>query len=484
MNSPIATHQRFWLVFLLFLHTVNTYMDRVCISAAKGSMQKDISGLDDQMMGYVFGIFAIGYALFQIPAGWFSDRAGPRRALTIVVIVWSIFTALTGAVFTAISLLIVRFLFGAGEAGAYPGATRALYSWLPAKERGLGQGLFHSGARIGAALSLIVMPWVIASIGWRMTFVANAAIGLIWGAVWWFWYRDDPSEHAKVNAAEVDLIRKGIAEEAAAETKVPYIQVVTSLNVLLAMFQYAASNITFFISITWLQPYLVETFGPEYAYLASLPLLCGAIALWVSGYSVTFLHKRGMPVMSRRLPAMMGYTLGAIGLLLCTQTSEATSVWTFIACFSLATFGVEMTLASSWAFCMDIGGSRSGAVSAAMNMVGNMGAAVSAVAFPFFVANVTVPVIAETTGTANSFFLFAATMNILAVVAWVFMNPLRQLNEISAAALKVRLALFLSLFVLVISALVYTKFLYRPKPQKEARVDQVYSAFVMVETLA
>jgi ACS family glucarate transporter-like MFS transporter len=484
MNSPIATHQRFWLVFLLFLHTVNTYMDRVCISAAKGSMQKDISGLDDQMMGYVFGIFAIGYALFQIPAGWFSDRAGPRRALTIVVIIWSIFTALTGAVFTAISLLIVRFLFGAGEAGAYPGATRALYSWLPAKERGLGQGLFHSGARIGAALSLIVMPWVIASIGWRMTFVANAAIGLIWGAVWWFWYRDDPSEHAKVNAAEVDLIRKGIAEEAAAETKVPYIQVVTSLNVLLAMFQYAASNITFFISITWLQPYLVETFGPEYAYLASLPLLCGAIALWVSGYSVTFLHKRGMPVMSRRLPAMMGYTLGAIGLLLCTQTSEATSVWTFIACFSLATFGVEMTLASSWAFCMDIGGSRSGAVSAAMNMVGNMGAAVSAVAFPFFVANVTVPVIAETTGTANSFFLFAATMNILAVVAWVFMNPLRQLNEISAAALKVRLALFLSLFVLVISALVYTKFLYRPKPQKEARVDQVYSAFVMVETLA
>ncbi len=484
MNQPLATRQRFWLVFLLFFHTVNTYMDRVCISSASGSMQKDISGLDDQMMGYVFGIFAIGYALFQIPAGWFSDRAGPRLALTIVVIVWSLFTALTGAVFTAVSLLVVRFLFGAGEAGAYPGATRALYSWLPAKERGLGQGLFHSGARIGAALSLIVMPWVISSIGWRMTFVANAAIGLIWGAVWWFWYRDEPSEHAKVNSAEVELIRRGIAEEQAAETKVPYIQVVTSLNVLLAMFQYAASNITFFISITWLQPYLKETFGAEYAYLASFPLLCGAVALWVSGYSVTMLHKWGMPVMSRRLPAMIGYTLGAIGLLLCTQTTEATSVWTFIACFSLATFGVEMTLSSSWAFCMDIGGSRSGAVSAAMNMVGNMGAAVSAVAFPFFVANVTVPVIAETTGTANSFFLFAATMNILAVVAWTFMNPLRQLKEISASALKARLALFLVLFVLVIAALVYTKFLYNPQPEPEADASAVYQTLVMMEALA
>ena len=144
MNGSAATHQRFWLVLLLFLHTVNTYMDRVCISAAKDSMQSDISGLDDQMMGYVFGIFDVGYALFQVPSGWFSDRAGPRRALTIVVIILSIFTALTGAVYTAMSLLIVRFLFGVGEAGAYPGATRALYTWLPAKERGIGQGIFHS----------------------------------------------------------------------------------------------------------------------------------------------------------------------------------------------------------------------------------------------------------------------------------------------------------------------------------------------------
>ncbi len=459
MNESIATRQRYWLVFLLFLHTVNTYMDRVAISSAKGPMQDDISGLDDQMMGYVFGIFAIGYALFQIPAGWFSDRAGPRRALTIVVIVWSIFTAMTGAVFTAVSLLIVRFLFGVGEAGAYPGATRALYSWLPAKERGFGQGIFHSGARVGAAASLVLMPWLIDLIGWRMTFVANAVIGLVWGAVWWIWYRNEPSEHSKTNQAEVDLIRRGIEAEASKQPAVPYIQVVTSANVLLAMFQYAASNITFFISITWLQPYLRDTWGDQYAALASLPLLCGAVALWVSGYAVTYLHHRGMPVVSRRLPAMIGYSLGAIGLLLCTQTAQSDSAWVFIASFSLAIFGVEMTLSPSWAFCMDIGGSRSGAVSAAMNMVGNMGAAVSAVAFPFFVAHVTIPVIAETPGTAKSFFVFAAAMNSLAVIAWIFMNPLRELKEISASALKTRLVLFLALVLLVITALIYTKFL-------------------------
>lgn len=479
MNATPATRQRYWLVFLLFLHTVNTYMDRVCISAAKDSMQSDITGLDDQMMGYVFGIFAIGYALFQIPAGWFSDRAGPRHALTIVVIVWSLFTALTGAVWTAISLLVVRFLFGVGEAGAYPGATRALYSWLPAKERGLGQGIFHSGARIGAAVSLILMPWLIELIGWRWTFVLNAILGLVWGGVWWIWYRNEPGEHAAVNDAEADLIQRGISEERVPTSAVPYIQIVTSANVLLAMFQYAASNITFFISITWLQPYIRETWGDEFAWVASLPLLGGAVALWLSGWLVTTLHRRGLPVASRRIPAMIGYALGAIGLLLCTQMVAAATVWPFIACFALATFGVEMTLSPSWAFCMDIGGARSGAVSAAMNMVGNMGAAVSAVAFPWFVASVTIPFFAESTGTASSFFVFAAAMNTLAVVAWLFMNPQRELRQLSRADLTKRVVFFAGMIVLVVSALIYTKFLL-PK-QADSATEQETEQSVQAE---
>ena len=483
MNTS-PTHQRFWLVFLVFLHTVNTYMDRVAISSAKDAMQRDIVGLDDQMMGYVFGIFAVGYALFQIPAGWFSDKAGPRHALTIVVVVWSIFTAMTGMVYTAISLLVVRFLFGVGEAGAYPGATRALYSWLPARERGLGQGIFHSGARVGAALSLILMPWLINRIGWRMTFVANAFVGLLWGVIWWFWYRNEPSEHASVNAAEVELIRQGIAAEGTASPQLPYIQVVTSANVLLAMFQYAASNITFFISITWLQPYISKTWGYQYASLASLPLLSGAAALWISGYAVTALHTRGMAVMSRRLPAMIGFLIGALGLILSSQLSGSSSVWTFIVCFSLAIFGVEMTLSPSWSFCMDIGGPRSGAVSAAMNMVGNMGAALSAVAFPFFVANVTIPHFAEQAGTANSFFLFAAVVNVFAAVAWLAMNPLRELPVISAAALRRRLILFVIMIIAVVCALVYTNLLLKKDSQKasDRRSDRSLTSAVVCQS--
>ncbi|MEM7235450.1 MAG: MFS transporter [Planctomycetota bacterium] len=331
---------------------------------------------------------------------------------------------------------------------------------------------------MGAALSLVLMPMIIDAIGWRMTFVANAALGLAWGVAWWVWYRNQPEDHPKVNEAEVALIKAGIQEDQqSGDRPVPYVQVVTSANVLLAMFQYAASNITFFISITWFQPYVVKKWTKAYAYAASLPLLAGAVALWISGWLVTYLHRKGMPVMSRRLPAMVGYAVGAFGLLISTQTVAEESPWPLVACFSLAIFGVEMTLSSSWAFCMDIGGNRSGAVSGAMNMVGNLGAALSAVAFPYFVANVTIPVLAETPETASSFFVFAAGINLLAIVAWAFMNPRRPLKEISAKALRARLVLFVALIVFVVSAVVYTKFFAKdetketqdPSPKVEAQ---------------
>jgi ACS family glucarate transporter-like MFS transporter len=303
------------------------------------------------------------------------------------------------------------------------------------------------------------MPVLIHWVGWRLTFVANALVGLIWGLVWWSWYRDEPRQHPSFNRAEIELIERGIEDDSPTQRSMPFIQIATSANVLLAMFQYAASNITFFISITWLQPYVLKAWGESYAYVASIPLLCGALALWVSGYSVTYLHRLGYAVGSRRLPAMCGFLLSALGLLLCTRAADSVSVWPFIACFSIAIFGVEMTLSSSWAFCMDIGGSRSGAVSGAMNMVGNLGAAVSAVAFPYFVANVTIPGIAETLGTANSFFVFAALTNVLAAFAWIFMNPLREQVPLTHQALKIRLAMFLVLIVIVVVALLYTKFL-------------------------
>jgi len=451
-NKHSRSRGRYWLIGLLFLHTVNTYMDRACISSAAAAMRRDL-GIDQQMMGYIFGMFALGYALFQIPAGGLADAFGPRRVLAWVVAFWSAFTMLTAAAFNAASLLIIRFLFGVGEAGAFPGATRALQDWVPAQERGLAQGLFHSGARVGAALSLFLMPLLVLLIGWRLTFVVNGLIGIVWIAAWLVWFRDNPRDHPGVNAAELEHIRRGLREDAAPSVKIPFALIVTSGNMLLAMFQYIASNVTFYISFTWLQPYLIEQWEPKAALYAPIPLIFGMFAHWTAGATVTWLHSKGYPVASRRIPAMVGFALGAFGLLLTIQAGGASPLL-FVLCFSVAVFGVEMTIAPSWAFCMDIGGGKSGAVSGAMNMLGNMGSAFSAIVFPYFVAHVTLPWLAPTTGTANSFFVFAATINVLAAIAWLFMNPGRKISEsVSPQQARLRLVLFIVVAVLLVGGL-------------------------------
>ena len=449
----MRNRQRDILIGLLFFHSVNTIMDRVAISSAKTSIIRDL-GLTDQMMGWVFGIFALGYALFQVPAGWFADRFGPRKALTWVVTAWSIFTMLTGAVVGAVSMLVVRFLFGVGEAGAYPGATRAYYSWLPVRERGIGQGIMFSGARLGAAVSLFTMPLVIGLVGWRWTFVLNGLVGVVWAAVWLGWFRDDPGDNPRVGPAELDEIREDRGREFVASTRASFGQIFTSLNMALAMFQYFAHNVTFFICYTWLLPYLESQWGYQAIFYAPLPLLAGALANWTSGGLVTRLYRDGHHLGSRRVPAIIGFALATFGLLLATQTGSV--VW-FIIFFSVAIFGIDMILSPSWAFCMDVGGDKSGAVSASMNMVGNIGAALSAILFPFFAAHITLPYFAVETGTGNSFFVFAAVLNVLAVVCWLFMDPNRESNpDLSPLAVRVRMALmFVALMALALGSLVY-----------------------------
>ena len=450
------TRARFILIALVFLHTLHTYIDRVCISAAAADIKRDLA-ISDQMMGHIFAVFAIGYALCQIPAGWMADRYGARRALTWVVGAWSVFTAATGLAFNAASLLVIRFLFGVGESGAFPGATRALYAWLPARERGIAQGVFHSGARVGAAFSLLLLPWLIAAIGWRWMFLIAGASGILWVAAWYLWFRDDPAVHRGVNAAELALIRAdqpGAAKTAGA----PLWTILTSTNLLLAMAQYVASNVTFFISFTWLLPYLQSRWGAGAAMLAPIPLVAGTLAQWSSGWLVTTLHARGAHLASRRLPAMAGFLISAVGLVLCATASPGSPL-AFVLCFSVAVFGVEMTISPSWAFCMDIGGTHAGTVSGAMNMVGNLGSAAGAILFPWCIAHVTLPIVAERPGTANAFFVFAAALNIGAALAWLGMNPLRAAANVGPGQARLRAAVFIGLILLVIALVVIPKLL-------------------------
>lgn len=456
LKKIFSSNQRYILILLLFFHTVNTYMDRICISAASSEIKHDLS-ISDQMMGYIFGIFAIGYALFQIPSGWLVDKFGPRKTLTIVVTTWSSFTILTGAAWNTVSLLVIRFLFGIGESGAFPGATRAFYTWIPANERSIAQGIFHSGARVGSALSLFLIPLLILTIGWRYTFFVLGLLGIIWAIIWYRWFRDLPSKHKSVTILENEYISKGIEIQTKETTKdeLSFAQIVTSRNMLLAMFQYIASNITFFISFTWMLPYMISKWGTTANYYAWIPLAIGTTAHWISGFLGNFIFSKGFISASRKLPAIVGFCLSIVGLLFTSQFGNSTPL-SFVLFFSIAVFGVEMTVSPSWSFCMDIGGKQSGAVSGAMNMLGNFGSAFSAVIFPYFVAHISIPYFAPKTGSADSFFVFAASINLLAVIAWLFMNPQKKIKTLSSQKAKMGLLFFISAIgILLASMLIY-----------------------------
>lgn len=414
--------KRYLLVLFTFLLSLLLYIDRINISVAKDPIM-DSLGLTNKQMGWVFSAFGLGYALFQTPGGMLADRFGPRSILTAVVSFWSFFTGLTAAAWNFVSLLVVRFLFGAGEAGAFPNMARAFYSWIPMTERGIVQGINFSGSRLGAAFALPVVAWMITAFGWRKTFAFWAAVGLAWAFIWYLWFRNDPTEHPGIDKQELEHIlktRQQATEDKSKQRKLSGKMLFTSHNMWLAMIQYFCSNFTFFFALSWLFPHLREQYDLkpiQTGLFAAAPLVCGALGNWFSGWLVDRIYKRDQWVLSRRVPAMLGFTLAAIGLVVSIYMRHPISAVVFL---SIAIFGADMTLSPSWALCIDIGRKHAGAVSGTMNMAGNIGSFVTALAFPY---------LKDWTGSVVPFFFVGAGLNVLAILLWSFVRPDKVLEE-------------------------------------------------------
>ncbi len=408
---------RYRMVFGTFVLAMIVLFDRILISVAKDPVANDLE-LSDTQMGWALSIFALGYALFQTPSGYLADKLGARKVLTAVVSIWSIFTALTGAVFNFIGLLIVRFLFGAGEAGAFPGMASAIFSWIPAKERGLVHGINFSGGRIGAAIALPFAAWLIDLTSWRMSFMILGAVGILWALIWYWWYRDSPKEHSAVANSELKVIQEGTKNEKGTRKAISFKKLFSSGGMWLMMGQYFSSNFTFFFCLTWLFPHLKAKYNldvVEAGFHASAPFIFGALGNWFSGWLVDLIYRMGKWDLSRKLPAIIGFCLAAIGILASIYMEEVTGAVIFI---SLAVFGADMTLSPSWSTCLDIGKEHSGTVSGTMNMAGNLGSFFTALAFPYMVAF---------TGSNTPFFILAAVLNILAIPMWLAVKPQKPL---------------------------------------------------------
>lgn len=400
---------RYVVVVGMFILALLLYIDRVCISVAKDAISGDL-GLSDKAMGWVLSAFALGYALFQVPSGMLADRLGPRAVLTAIVSIWSAFTAFTGMVWNYVSLLLVRFLFGAGEAGAFPSMSRVTYSWIPIRERGIVIGLNFSGSRLGAAFALPFVAWLITAFGWRNAFFILGGIGIGWSLLWWLGFRDLPEEHPRLSEAEKEEILQGRQQdEAGASEKVPLRKLLLSKNMRIAIVQYFCSNFTFFFALTWLFPHLKETYDlntMDAGWYAIAPFIAGAFGNWVSGALVDRMYAGGNWNRSRSLPAMIGFGLAAVGMI---GSVYMTTPLTAVIFLSIGIFGADMTLSPSWALCVDIGKKSSGAVSGTMNMAGNIGSFLTALAFPY---------LAAWTGSVDYFFYIAALLNILAMYLW------------------------------------------------------------------
>jgi MFS transporter, ACS family, glucarate transporter len=278
-----------------------TYMDRVCISVTAPAILRELR-LSNIEMGFVFSAFTAAYALFEIPTGWWADRIGSRHVLTRIVTWWSIFTGLTGVAWNFPSLLALRALFGAGEAGAWPTVARALSRWFPEQERGTAQGIFFMGAHLGGGLTPILVAAIAARIGWRGTFPLLSFFGFIWAVSWFRWYRDEPRDHASITPEELGWIeggRRSTPEKSGGDNI--FRAALRTPGIWFLCLMYFTQTYGFNLYVTWMPTYLQHEkhlHGNVLAILAGLPLLLSVPADLFGG------------ILTDRLSQKLGLRLG------------------------------------------------------------------------------------------------------------------------------------------------------------------------------
>jgi ACS family glucarate transporter-like MFS transporter len=318
-------------------------------------------------------------------------------------------------------MLVIRFFFGAGEAGAFPALSKVVFNWFPIGERGIIQGINFSGSRIGAAFAMPLVAWMIREAGWRHTFLVFGLFGILYAILWYFLFRDKPEDIRFIGAKEVEYIKKNRQQSTPGAAKlIPFKSLMKSPLMWKVMVQYICSNFTFYFSITWMYTYIQERFQlgvVEAGLYTSIPLISGAAGNWVAGILVDAIYRKGKWKLSRRLPAILGFALSAIGMLMVTQVNSPLIAVIFM---SLALFGADMTLSPSWAFCIDIGKESAGTVSGTMNMAGNLGAFVTIIAFPYLF---------KWTGHYEPFFIICAGLSLVAILMWLSLNPAEALTN-------------------------------------------------------
>jgi ACS family glucarate transporter-like MFS transporter len=422
---------RWFLIFSLFVLSAVSYLDRVNISIAGGSIV-DAYHLTDVQLGKVFSALVAGYALFQTIGGYLADRYGPRRVLTGGVVWWGIFTGLTalvpaGAGSALLLFVAVRFLLGAGESVIYPAANQFVARWIPVRERGIANGWIFAGVGAGAGLSPPLITYVMVHYGWRSSFWVCAVLGLLAGAVWFVAARDTPAEHPRVSATELATIQSGLTLEtsgsAPQRTLVPWKRVLRSREVWAVTVGYFCYGYVAWIFFSWFYRYLAKVRGLDLkssAFYSMLPFLAMLVCCLLGGTINDRLTKSHGARLGRCGVAAVSMILAAIFIACGSQVRGARLASVVLAGGAGALY---LSQSSFWSVTADIAGSSSGSVSGFMNMGGQIGGTVTGSLTPWIAARY---------GWTASF-LVAAALCTLGAASWLFVNPL---NSLASSHLK------------------------------------------------
>lgn len=364
----------FWLCSMAAI----LYLDRVCWAKAAPSIKAEFS-LTNTQLSYLAMAFQLAYGLFEIPTGRWGELIGARRVLTRITIWWSIFTALTGAGFGFVSLLVVRFLFGMGEAGAYPNAARVLTRWFPKHERGRMQGIMLSVSLFGGAIAPTLAAVLIEAVGWRWTFVLFGSLGGFWAAGFWIWFRDTPDEHRSVNALELSLIRTGGATVTqTTRDAVPWRNVLVNPGILILSMIIMCSSFNSYFYFTWFSSYLESAHkisNTKSGVLTSLALFGAALGVLTGGVIADrMMRGSGTIVFRRRVFCSCAYLLSATALFFAVRTESVVGMSCLAA---MSCFFVQLTLPIWWSAAIEQSGKHVGPLFGLMNMMGTVGALTS-----------------------------------------------------------------------------------------------------------
>jgi MFS family permease len=380
-GRPVLKKRTIVLTFLVLVSMI-TFLDRLAIAVAGPRMQKEL-GISPERWGWVLGAFILAYGVFEVPTGALGDRYGQRRVLTRIVVWWSVFTCLTGSVSGFLPLLITRFLFGVGEAGAYPNISGSIARWFPAGERARTQGFVWGASRLGGAVApLLVLP-LQRAFGWRASFWIFGVVGLTWAAGWSWWYRDEPAEQPGISPEEVREIGTGAGGHL--PSGVPWGALLRSRQLWLIVVMYSCYAWGSWFYFSWLHTYLVEGRGfteDEMGIFSTFPFVLGAMANVAGGFLSDALASRLGLRTGRRL---VGSVSLATSALLVVATAATTDKALTVLFLTLG-FGVmDLMLPTAWAICLDTGHRYAGAVTGAMNMGGQFGGFACTVLFGYVV---------------------------------------------------------------------------------------------------